>query len=104
MMREKDPSDTAKTSVCHWLSMRLGLRKDTRVCQAPAASSLRNRKCSWVDEYRRPSSSTSLSSATTVSRYSFFCREQVRGAGLGRHSWVRGRANGERAGPEEGLG
>lgn len=50
VVREKDPSDTAKTSVCHWLSISVGLRKDTRVCQAPAESSRRNRKCSWVGE------------------------------------------------------
>lgn len=76
MVREKDPWDTAKIRVCHWLSMRPGLRKDTRVCQAPAKSSLRNRKCSCVGEYLRPSSSVSLSSASRESKYSFFCGEQ----------------------------
>lgn len=74
MVREKDPSDTAKTSVCHWLSIRVGLRKVTRVCQAPAVSWLRKRKCSRVGEYRRPSSRASGSSATTENRYSFFCK------------------------------
>lgn len=90
VVREKDSSDTAKTSVCHWLSIRAGLRKDTRVCQVPAASWLRKRKCSRVGEYRRPSSSASGPSATTVNRYSFFCKRgwagecgQVRAGGEG---------------------
>lgn len=79
IVRERDPWDTAKISVCHWLSTRPGLLKDTRVCQAPAKSSVRNRKCSCVGEYLRPSSSVSLSSASRESRYSFFCREEARG-------------------------
>lgn len=89
MVREKEPSDTAKTSVCHRLSVSTRLWKDTRVCQAPAASSLRNRKCRRVGEYRRPSSRVSRSSVTTVNRYSFFCK---RGRGRRGTGQVRARA------------
>lgn len=71
---EKEPADTANTNVCQRPSARAVLRKDTRVCQAPAESSLRNKKCSWLGEKRTPSSSESCSSDSTVSRYSFFCK------------------------------
>lgn len=99
MVREKDPWDTAKISVCHWLSTRPGLRKDTRVCQAPAKSSVRNRKCSCVGEYLRPSRSVSFSSASRENRYSFFCGEQGqrwgraegKGGGRDREGWTRPR-------------
>lgn len=102
MVREKDPWDTARIRVCHRLSMRPGLQKDTRVCQAPARSSLRNRKCSCVGEYLRPSSSVSLSSASRESRYSFFCGEQgqrwsrAEGKGGGKDQRRTGKANGVR--------